>query len=216
MRRNTTSASDGWRLDADVREEPSPDYDAVPYLRTDEQWKNYYDQDTYELEQMLRSFIEYNIEEGCWRKTGKKYNNLRRYTMPMMFELLYGRKYEKKDFGLGYRLSRLMRHYSGRIQKEGSVRGRKVHHYIYSLSPTRYKKAMPYSLRLRIEWLLEQGRTPNMHNMYEYADDLQPGHARNPRTDYNMALRREQGRAKNAEYQRKLKEEHDGSHEEAQ
>lgn len=190
-----TSASEGWRLDKEPSRVANPDYDAVPYLKSKEVWENYYDPDLYELEAMLRSFIQYNIDEGQWANTGKKYTNMRRFTMPMMFKLLYGRDFTKKDMGLGFKLARVMRHYSGRIQKEGSIRGMKTHSTIYNLSVARYRRVMPYSIRLRIEWLMEQGRTPNMHNMYEYADDLQAGHARNPRTEVNMALRREAGRA---------------------
>lgn len=62
----------------------------------------------------------------------------------------------------------------------------------------------PYSLKLRLEWLGEKGDIPTWSNMAVPKDDLEPGHARNYKTEKNMERRREQARARyNERYNRK-------------
>ena len=88
-----------------------------------------------------------------------------------------------------------MTYYSTRKQKEGSILGKKINKTIYTLSLRRYKRLAPFSLKLRIPWLEEQGKVPTWHNMQLVKDTLETGHARNKKTDENMRRRREQAQA---------------------
>jgi hypothetical protein len=114
-----------------------------------------------------------------------------------MFEQLYGRKASQKNKGDITRLRRLTKvlaYYSTKIQKAGMIRGKNYTKTVYTLSLKLYKKRPPYSLRLRLQWLTDQGIMPTWHNMQLPKDDLKPGHARNPKTDENMRIRRERAK----------------------
>jgi len=164
------------------------------YLDKPDHWKNYSDMVLYELELLLRKFFKSKEGEKNWEK-GNAY--MRKYTCSMMFEQLYGRKVSmsnKDDLTRLRRLPKLLSYYSTRVQKCGSIRGRKTNKTIYTLSLRMYRNRPPYSLRLRIEWLSEQGKLPVWQNMKLPNDDLKPGHARNKRTDENMRARREKAR----------------------
>ena len=126
--------------------------------------------------------------------TWKQSKNRRRYTMSMVFEQIYGRKYDRyQDCRITNQFAKVLAYYSSKIQKSGSIMNKNYSKTIYTISPKRIKKP-PYSLKLRVEWLAEQGLIPNGNNMQLPKDDLKPGHARNPRTDENMRKRREEAR----------------------
>lgn len=165
------------------------------YLDGPGKWENYSDNVMYELESLLMKWFEANAGTERWRKDKRGY--WRRFTCGMMFEQLYGRKADirsHEDQVRLRRLPRLMAYYSSRVQKEGSVRGKKMTKSIYTLSTKLYHQRPPYNLKLRLEWLSDRGELPCWQNMKLPKDDLKPGHARNPRTDENMRRRRERSR----------------------
>lgn len=172
---------------------PSP---AAPYMEGPGRWDNYTDKYLYEVESLVRQFFESKKDDYVWRISNTKY---RRFTVKMFFQVLYGRDYnhstssteDRKRFN---RLQRIMRYYSSRIQNEGHILGKRHKTRVYTLSPKRYRKLQPYSLRLRMEWLAERGEVPTWYNMKVYNETLKPGHARNPRVDANMERRREKAR----------------------
>lgn len=171
---------------------PSEPNMATSYLAGPGKWDNYSDPVTYECDSLLRQFFESKEGDPQWEQQHPKW---RRFTTGMMFEILFGRKYDPKaDYKYGFRLSKVMAYYSTRAVKEGSIRGKRYKKTIYTLSPKLYHKKPPYSLRLRVEWLAEQGKLPTWHNMKLPKDDLKPGQARNPRTQENMEKRSEQAR----------------------
>lgn len=165
---------------------------ATGYLEGVGKWENFSDPLLYELDSLLRQFLETKVNDPKWTTASTKW---RRFTCGMMFEILYGRKYVSGDDNkYAFRLAKLMAYYSTRITKEGSIRGKRYKKSIYCLSIKRYKTMPPYSLKLRLEWLEEQGKLPSWHNMGLPKDDLRIGHARNKRTEENMEKRRERAK----------------------
>ena len=159
------------------------------YLDDPDKWKNYSDDVLFELETLLREFMKQKLDDPDWKKT--KY---RRYTCGLMFEQLYGRTASQRNHDDAVRMRRLpklMAYYSTRVQKEAYIRGKRYVKSVYTLSLDRYRRKPPYSLKIRIKWLAEQGKTPTWHNMMLPKDDLKAGHARNPKTEENMRIRRE-------------------------
>ena len=167
------------------------------YLKGAGKWENYSDPVLYELESLLRKWLETKLSDPEWTAKGAKGVRARKYTTGMVYESLYGKPYNGKDQDCLVRVRRLpklLAYYSIRIQKEGTIRGKKLTKHIYHLSLNRYKKLQPYSLRLRIEWLQAQGKLPVGQNMQLPKDDLKPGQARNPKTNENMRRRRERAK----------------------
>jgi hypothetical protein len=192
-----TTTSDGdWVFDfADPDAKPKlPDGPnmATSYLEGAGKWENYSDPVVYECDSLMRQFLESKTSDPKWNTTSTKW---RRFTPGMMFEVLYGRKYEQADYPKILKLLKIMGYYSSRIQKSGVIRGKKTNKNVYCLSLKRYKKMPPYSLKLRLEWLQEKGELPCWQNMRLPSDYLKPGHARNKRTEENMEKRRERAKA---------------------
>lgn len=165
---------------------------ATGYLALPGRWENYSDDILYDIEKRLRAFLKSKEGDPHWKWARTTY---RKFTVGMMFEVLYGRKWDpSRDGKYAHRMSRVMSYYSTKIQKEGAIRGKKMTKTIYTLSLSRFHRIPPYSLKLRIEWLEDQGQLPSVGNMRLPCDSLQSGHARNPRTDENMRRRSEQAR----------------------
>ena len=196
-----TTDGDGWRFSFDepmekptLPEEPSM---ATGYLAGPGRWENWSDPIVYECDCLIRQLFESKRDDKMWNKP-KGVN--RRFTFGMMFEILFGRKYDSSmDSKYVARLTRVMAYYSSKVQKNGSIHGKNYSKSIYTLSPARYRTKPPYSLRLRLEWLEGQGKLPTWQNMRPPKDDLEPGHARNRLTDENMERRREQARRRYCE-----------------
>lgn len=193
----TTTENGGWTFDlGDKPEVPELPEESgkISYLDDPEVWKVYSDDALYEVETLFLEWAERMMQEPKFRQNNPVY---RRYTCGMVFEQLYGRKYDvhnSDDHVSMRRLPKIMSYYSSKIQKEGSIRGKKVTRTIYTLSIRRIKTLPPFSLKLREEWLAKRGEVPTWSNMKPSKDRLKPGHARNPRTDENMARRRERAR----------------------
>lgn len=201
----TTTDDGGWEFSFDSKPE-IPDLPAhdpheqqgpvLPgYLDGPGKWENYSDDIVYELESLLRRWLGVKSATEQWKRDKRGY--WRRFTCAMVFEQLYGRRADMDSHGDRTRLRRLPRllaYYSSKVQKAGSVRGKKVTKTIYTLSMKLYRSRPPYNLKLRLEWLAERGELPCWQNMGLPKDDLKPGHARNPRTDENMRRRRERSR----------------------
>lgn len=167
------------------------------YLEGPGKWENYSDNVLYELESLMRNWMETKLDDPDWNAKGAKGIRARKYTCGMVFTSIYGKPFDmnnKDDQVRLRRLPKLMAYYSTRIQKEGMINGKKLTKKIYHLSLKLYKKKPPYSLRLRIEWLQAQGKLPVWQNMKMPKDDLKAGEARNPKTNENMRRRREQAR----------------------
>jgi len=167
------------------------------YLEGPGKWENYSDDILYELETLLRRWLATKVDDPEWTSKGGKGIRARKHTCSMVYQHLYGKPWDVKDKACQVRvrrLPRLLAYYSTKVQKEGIVNGKKVTKHIYHLSLKRFKNVPPYSLKLRLEWLQEQGRLPVWQNMKLPKDDLQAGQARNPRTNENMRRRREKAR----------------------
>lgn len=192
------AADEGWRLDGEgpvIEAIGSIPYDAVPFINDPKAWDQWSDPVYYQLDKDIRDFIGKMSENKAWRSS----RNRRKYTVGMLFEILYGRKWDpKKDNKYAKPMSRILSYYSTRIQSGGSVGGKMTSKSIYTLSHTRLEKP-PYSLKLRFEKMAEDGVVPNRYNMRLPKDNLKPGHARNPRTEKNMERRREEAKRKYAE-----------------
>lgn len=170
------------------------DGELVSLLGESDRWAQYENELIYELDSLVRDWIKVNSRHAKW----KSHYMCRRYTMKMVYEQIYGKPYDYKAEGIGKVnniLPKILAYYSSRVQACGSIYGKSYNKTIYTISPKRINKP-PYSLRLRLEWFAEQGIIPTYTNMCLPKHNLQPGHARNPRTDANMQARRERARAR--------------------
>lgn len=165
---------------------------AAAFLSDPELWENYENEALAAAETALRDWITEMRKVPSWNATNSK---KRRYTFSMLFELVTGEKYEQRKHAKWISMWRtLFRYYSSRVQKAGSLDGKMYSKTIYVISPQRLKRP-PFSLRLRIPWLVEHGYAIDKRTMYGPNSELvKPGHARNPRTDANMERRREEAR----------------------
>jgi len=194
---------DDWTFDlsgAPEKPEPAVDPYAMPWVTDYRAWEQYQNPVVYEVDCLIRGWVEACSRNAEWARSYKK----RRYTMGMVMEQAFGRKWDhKEDSKRVHVIKKVLSYYSSRIQKEAYIGGKHVRKTVYTVAPSRLKKP-PYSLRLRLEWLAEKGEVPTPRNMRLPEDDLEIGHARNPRTDANMERRREQAREKyNKRYNRK-------------
>lgn len=187
----------------DLGECPTPEPIAQSYMTKPEQWENYTDPFLYEFEKKLLDYLHTMSQSRAWCT----HQYMRKYTMDMMMMVLLGRHYNSKtDRIYVTRMKHILAYYSTRIQT--SYYNREKHKTInktcYVISARRFKNILPYSLKLRLEVLAEQGKLPNSSNMSLHkVPELKPGHARNPRTNANMEKRSEQKRNMQREYQRK-------------
>lgn len=192
----------GWCLDDPIEKAPVkdmlPDW-ALPMLTTPDKWKNYSDDAVYEADKRIRKWIA--SMGSKWKSSAK----MRRYTFRMLSEILGLDDVTRSQKNYA-NIAKVFAYYSTRIIKDTNI-GKKRAKKVYVISPTRLKKP-PYSLRLRLEELDKEGawqtfRLPK--------DDLEPGHARNPRTDANMQRRSEIARERANAVLREWRESHSQS-----
>lgn len=172
----TTTNNDEWTFSF---QDPKPVFDTEAvnagqtYLAAPGRWENYSDDELYEMEVLLRQFLE--TKKNGW---GTHSQAARKFTTNMMHQILYGTPSPGRACGTVRKLNRLMNHYATRVWKKHgtTVRGERVNGKIYMLSARRLEKP-PYSLRLRLEWMAEQGILPTWHNM-QLSEQLKPGETR--------------------------------------
>lgn len=189
-----TLPTDGWSLEDErppaVEVSDPVEASGIPYIADPKAWRQYCDEEVYWADSRLREFLEEASKNRRWARSQK----LRKYTMAMMFEILTGRKYQPSDRRVGVKLARVMAYYSTRIMKGTSIDGKKTNKKVYVLSARRLER-QPYSLKLRMEMVAARGGELPLGWGYGLCrDNLKAGHARNKRTDANMARRREKAR----------------------
>lgn len=190
---------DGFCLDDEcepmVLDQMIPEW-AQPMLTVPEAWDNYTDDLVYEADKRLRSWIE--KMRPTWTRRGLD----RRYSFSELIEIL-GLSSQVSKLSRGgnrNKVARVFAYYSTKIQPVARVSGKKKKS-VYTISPARLKKP-PYSLRLRMETM----ETEHPKRLMMPKDDLEPGHARNPRTEENMRRRSEEQRRRFNEYQARRRE----------
>lgn len=196
-----TTTDDGWSFDlgkpADLDLPENSDM-LEKILGTPERWANYSDDDLYMLEKLLRKWFAVCKESSRWMKTYKN----RKYTMGMVVEHIFGRKWDNAiDGRYSKKLKLLLQYYSTSVKSCGTIAGKKTRHTVYVIGSKRIDKR-PYSLRLRIEELAKEGILPDRYNMVIRKDDLcEVGKARNRNVQKRIEERRERARARyNARY----------------
>lgn len=176
----------------------------------DKAWDQYCDPDIYDADKRIRKWAAESRKEI---KSWTHINKYRKFAMYQMFEILYGRPYDgQKDSAFGGKFRNLMNYYASSIQKYtyDSKTDTCKNRHCYTLSPKRLS-GPPYSLKLRHEWLLENGRVPNHANMQLPRKHLEPGHSRNKKTEDNMRRRSEKAKEKYLAYQKQYRDEHKSS-----
>ncbi len=191
----TSISKEGWSFEEDKpvfeSKRSTIPYEAMPWLNDPEMMAKYEDPYIYDMEVKLREWIAEMSKISAWKNNIKA----RRYTFGMLWKLVYGEDYDQKKHAKHIRRGiNLFSHYSSRVQKAGSFNGKTRFKTTYVISPKR-ADCRPYGLKLRVEWLLENGYQLRADNMGE-PERLMPGHARSPRTEANMERRREVGREK--------------------
>lgn len=170
-----------------------------------EAWSQYNDETIYQCDKLVRAWIEDMSHNTEWKKKPK----LRKYTFGMLFEMIYGRKYNvKEDAKYSRKLVKIFSYYSTKIQKHyynPETKKTKSEKACYTIM-TNINKKPPYSIKLRVEWLQENNMNLSARTLKLPKDDLIPGHARNPKTEQNMEKRRELARKRYNDYVKKRKE----------
>lgn len=157
-----------------IEKDELPNKEILPIIGNHKQWDQYTNEFIYKFDALVREFIEIMNHNGYW----KSHYMARRYTYSMIIERLYGRPYNPKTDQKNLNAAcRILAYYSSRIQKGGMINGKNYSKTVYTLSPHRLRKP-PYSLRLRLEWLQDQGILPNSSNMRLPKDNLKPGERR--------------------------------------
>lgn len=144
---------------ADKRE--TPDQSVIDRLRFDDAmeipwqitdldlWKNYTDDDLYELDKKLREyFAKCRVQRE--RKKGQK------TAVPLVFAWMFGRKPRAEDSQICVTLHKLMKYYSTRWTGRNLINGVQFTR-VYYFSPYATRNKRPYSLRLRLELEHEKG-----------------------------------------------------------
>ena len=189
------TSNEGWTFDLSsgpAKPKLANDGELVSLLGENDRWTQYENKTVYEIDCLVRQWIEENSKHSKW----VKWYRYRRYTMKMVYEQIYAKPYVQSEAGnISYWLPKILSYYSTKIQRGGSILGKSYSKTIYTISPKRGKKA-PYSLRLRLEWFAENDIMPTYSNMCLPKENLKPGHARNPRTDANMVARSERAKAR--------------------
>lgn len=167
---------------------------AVPYLSDEKAWDNYSDDIVYEVDKAIRSWGEQM--RSHWSRKGMD----RRYQFSTLLGLL-GVDVNVNNNKNYNKIARIFAYYSTKVQKETFIDGVRKKN-VYTISPSRLRRP-PYSLRLRLEQFdgPRDGRSMQLPK-----DDLEKGHARNPRTEANMQRRSEEARRRYNEYKRKRSE----------
>lgn len=176
--------------------------DIVPFIKDPKQWEQYLDPFIYDLDVLIRDLIRDLSARNEW-----KYFKNRRYTCGMIFQALYGRKADNtRDTKIIYRMGKILSAYARTKKKTGSIDGVMYRKPVYTL-PGNIDNIPPYSLKLRVEWLMDRDIIPDRLNM-RLSNELKAGHARNPLTEANMEERREAGKRRWQEYQKKYREQY--------
>lgn len=172
----------------------------IPYVTSQEGFENWSSDMLYEGEKALRAFMEEQGKNNQWRR----HRYCRTYRFGELFQIMFDRKYSHSDYRYVKQLKRLIAYYSSKVSKYCYDREtqKTKDKPTYTLSVARLEKP-PYSLRLRAEWYEEQGLELCPQRMRLPKDDLEPGHARNPRTEANMQKRSKLAKEKYNEYMRK-------------
>lgn len=166
---------------------------AVPYLSSEKAWDNYSDPLVYEVDKRIREWIK--EMRPVWRtKRGKGLD--RRFQFATLMDII-GIEIDSEVRKNYQKIARIFAYYSSKVSKQTRIDGVKKKG-VYTISPSRVDK-QPYSLKLRME---EFSHEVDGKSMRLPVDDLEPGHARNPRTDANMQRRSEEGKRRMNEYKR--------------
>ena len=157
----------------------------LPYITEAEAWKQYNNPIIYEADKLTREWLAALCKDKKWCRTQK----MRKYSFRQIFEQLHGRPYNgKSDAKLTNAYAKVFSYYSSRVHKHGTDHtGKQSSNALYVISPRRLSSP-PYSLKLRLEWMAEQGIVPTHRNM-KLPVDMPQGTARNPRTAANMERR---------------------------
>lgn len=170
---------------------------AIPYLSSEQAWDNYSDPLVYEVDKRLREWIK--EMRPVWRtKRGQGLD--RRFQFATLMEII-GIEIDQEVRKNYQKIARIFAYYSSKVSKQTRINGVKKKG-VYTISPSRVDR-QPYSLKLRME---EFGDQMDGRQFRLPEDDLEPGHARNPRTDENMQRRAEEGRRRMNEYKRQKRE----------
>lgn len=166
---------------------------AMPYLNTQEAWDNYSDDLVYEIDKRMREWLA--SMKNKWTRKGTD----RRYTFSTLLDIL-GIDITENKLKNHNKVARIFAYYSTKIQKQTTINGIKRKN-VYTVSAARLKR-QPYSLKLRIEQMTEEG---DWRSLRLPKDNLEVGHARNPRTEENIRRRSEAAKEKYHEYKRNWK-----------
>jgi len=193
-----TTTDDGWVFNLEDPEPPAVNTDTMelaPILGTAAQWENYSDPLLYSWEKRVRDWICQHAKNAQWARSAKN----RRYTMRMVIEEITGEEYDQKKFAKDVPvLRKILEYYSTKTMNGSYINGKKYSKTVYCLSHRRVQKQRPFSLKLRLEQMAEEGLVPTPGTMKLPSEKMfcKPGQAKNPRTQATMDRRSAEGKAR--------------------
>lgn len=173
-------------------------------------WDQWCDEVIYDADKRMRKWLRLMGKNKVWRKSKMD----RTYMFGELFELLYGRPYDASKGGdtkHAKKLQKMFAYYCTSIKPSCYHRRKKkwVNRKGYVIAVQGVNRPA-YSIRLRVEEYMEQGKALNWHAIQLPKDDLKVGHSRDPRTEKNMQWRRELQRERYREYKRRWNAAHAG------
>ena len=114
--------TDNWVLDLNAPKSPLAEIHVeewLPIVGEPDRWEQFSDPVVYELDRLMREWLEKMSENKKWVRSRK----LRMYTFAMIFEQIFGRKYDSVNGDAIYvsKLSKIIAWYSTKIQKSGYI-----------------------------------------------------------------------------------------------
>jgi hypothetical protein len=180
------------------------------YITGYKDWEQFNNLELYEIEKAIKELF---LSTEIWWKSAPWSN---RVTSRIVYGLLYGKEVVGNGGKIMNYISTILAYYSTSIKNGGKCQGKTTKAAIYLISKKRLTQVKPYSLKLRLEWLCENGKIPNKWNMKREKCPLLPGHARSPKTEANMRRRSEEAKQRWYKYKndrnRKIREEQQQEH----
>ena len=171
-------------------------------------WVQWCDPVIYDADKRMRHWLNLMYRNKTWRKSKMD----RTYMFGELFELLFGRQWNAKKGGdtpNANKLARLFAYYCTSVKT--CVYDRRKKKWVgkkgYVIATSACKKPA-YSIKLRCEEYMDQGKKLDWRAVQLPKDDLKAGHSRDKRTEENMQWYRELCKERYREYLRNWRRDH--------
>lgn len=173
------------------------------FLCSKERIDNYTNDYLYQCEKAFLKWVKEKAKDEKWCKT----TWMRRYKYSMLIREIFGRDYDRQIDRRILQTSQMFSHYSSRTYNNwyDAETGKTSNQNSYLISPSRWEKVRPWSIKLQVEQLHEQGIQPTRENT-GLSKPLKIGSARYDATKAKIKKRQDRGRKAYEEWQRRQNE----------